>query len=686
MTDVKQEHLNLKLEQYCQINGGMYNQIHVLGEDEQLPSNFDLDTIMIKKQGKSHAVYWHENGQVVEKSLRIKNNQFLQNSLLRPGISRNRKLINKIVQKYQCNSSPNLSFIDDKGNCNGWSFLYPYYVSTGREREFNVLRKYVSKWKGDFKFEELPIELRSRYQNGNDVFQQLINDLVWFQHSPVKLQAIYGNDEKRKLTQDDRKRQYSMLKLPGLAITDLCFFGDRVGAPRTIPNQNAIKVMEFYAQWPDSWIDITIDIRGPHAVSAYITKEGKFKYFDSNNNSLKVKELSASECVAAMVAEYAPYNIEPKIQDINLHKFHGPAVKDVLKNHRSFDSYDHEMAKMLLKSAFQLGQIEFAELLLRDYITIERSADFINQNCILTDINPQTDRKMIDLFVRYGADINQSVSDRGWTPLHIACSCGNSAVIKSLRRHHANLEATDNFGSTPLLYAVKLSSENAVKYLIDHGANMNAVDNQHFSVLHHAVLGKKVKVLREILKQNRIDVNTPDKMGNTALHYAGKMRALNQSEILNQVQIIKLLREYGADHNAVNQNNDKPIDNASNPGAVAALRERLLLRRDAGENLNVHRSPKSKPNDDRSKLPVASTSSTSSPLAESRNERKSAVLLGRSSSKLHISQDDNVAKNIANPAASKSSIRTKIDFFEEKIREQTKENPRIPSHPKRPKR
>ncbi|MCS5711890.1 ankyrin repeat domain-containing protein [Candidatus Berkiella aquae] len=703
MADITQRHLNTQLERYCQLNGGMYNHVHVCAPDEPIPANFDIDTIILQKQGRTLVAYWHENGHVVEKALRSKNTTSIEKMLPSSGVSQSRKLINKIIDKYECNIAPNASFIESNGNCNGWSFLYPYYVSTGREREFKALRKYISKWKGQYEFEQLPAELRGQYQNGNEVFQQLINDLVWFQHSPNKLQLLYGGPAKRKLSQDDRKKQYSMLKLPGIVISDICYYGDRgVGDPATIRDENVIRVMEFYAQWPDSWIDFTIHIGGDHTVSAYITKDGKFKYYDSNNKDADVKELSARECLAAMKAEYVPYNLEVKVKRINLHKFHGPMVADVLNDNFKFKEYDPETAKLLLKNAFKSNQIEFAEFLLRDYITIERSAEFINKNRILTDINAETDRHLIDLLVRYGADVNQPVSDGGWTPLHIACLSGNDSVVKTLRRHHVDVNVSDASGATPLHYAAKFGNSSMMKYLISHEGNLDVVDRNGFNLLHYAASGKNIKAMREILSAGKIDINAQDNQGNTAMHYAVKMGMTTETaQRLNQVEMIKLLRQYKASLSIVNHNHEKPIDSASNPAAKAALAERILIRRDGMENVNLLNLPrvagdrvpvKKSRSSSSASTSYASSSGPSSPASvasssgpstgasasSSSSARSRPMLLGSippgvvaaQSQQFEQSTKKTEEKPKGEQSIAQSEIKTKVAFFEEKIREQ----------------
>lgn len=715
MANITQQHLNEQLQRYCDLNGGMYNYVHICAEDELIPPNFDLDTIVLQRQGRHLMAYWHENGKVVEKALRNKDVQSIYKLLPQGGMSQNRKLINKIIEKYRCNVSPNLSFIENNGNCNGWSFLYPYYVSTGREQEFKILRKYIAKWNGEYEFEKLPIELRNRYANGNELFQHIINDLVWFQHSPTKLGALYGGVSKEKVSQDDRKRQYSMLKIPGLAISDICYFGDRgANDPATIRNENVIKVMEFYAQWPDSWIDFTINIGGDHAVSAYITKEGKFKYYDSNNRDADVKELSARECVEAMAAEYAPYGVDVKIKRINLHKFHGPSVSNALDSHIEMQVYNRDTAVLLLKNAIKSGQVEFAEFLLREYITTQRSAELINQSRILTEINEETDKEMINLFVRYGADINQPVSDSGWTPLHIACMKGNKTAAIALMRSGGNINAVDASGGTPVHYAARFCSSSTMKYLINHGADLTVRDNNDFTLLHYAALGKNTKTMQEVLQANQIDVNAQDTRGNTALHYAVRMGMAGK--VLNQVEMIKLLRQYKANRDIVNANNERPIDVASNPGAMAALRDRVLIRRNAMENMhlvNLHkdqsayvsvtRSPKrvgsslsssstpsSSPSSSSASSPEISDSSDSEKRSGKRPRLLGAIPVGIVNASL-LDLDDKMKetdRNLTNkPISSGTNVKEKKAFFEDEIRKQAKENippPRSSSRLKKP--
>ncbi|MCS5711887.1 ankyrin repeat domain-containing protein [Candidatus Berkiella aquae] len=633
MTDYSQTHLNDQLQKYCEQNAGVYQRIYVCANDEDIPPNFDVDTIILKRQSLSLVAYWHEDGMVREK--KILAGRILA-TLPQSGYIYDENIINKIIQKYKCNASPNISFLNGKGNCNGWSFLYPYYVSTGREREFKALRKYIAKWKGDYRFKPLPPELENHYGNGNEVFQQTINDLVWFQHSEKTVNSLYNEADKgSRLHQKERKRQFSMLKLPGYAISEICAYGAQEN-PSDISEENAISVMEFYAHLPDAWVDISIRIGDEgHAVSAHITKDGKFKYFDSNNEEADTKELTASECFAAIRAGYPDEKIV--VKRINLLKFHA-AGADVSLNPADFKPYNPDTAQILLVNAVKTGQVEFAEFLLSSYIPLEARADIINQNHILMHINENADRQMIELLVRYGANVNLVDPKEGRTPLHIACQKNHESVIKALLDHGANINVADAKGITPLHAAVGLCNENIINELILKGADVSIVDQNGLTFLHKAARARNLGAVRALLETGKIDVNAQDNKGNTALHEAVKMGNSNDvTRRVNQAEMIRLLCQHHANINIVDNAGQKPKDLARNDTTKVAFSPRRMVRADAKENL-INLMPVEKLIPASTKKPhhspaASSSAASSSAVPESLKEKRRAPTLLRDTPK-----------------------------------------------------
>ena len=125
--------------------------------------------------------------------------------------------------------------------------------------------------------------------------------------------------------------------------------------------------------------------------------------------------------------------------------------------------------------------------------------------------------KIIKLLISNYAEIN-ALTSKGYNMIHKAAT-GNkpSAIIYFNKKYNMSLEDTAENQMTALHLAIRNCMENSVIYLLNLGIN----------------------------------VNSKDKDGNTALHYAVKM---------NQTRIIKKLLQRGADVNITNFHKKTPLE------------------------------------------------------------------------------------------------------------------------------
>lgn len=174
------------------------------------------------------------------------------------------------------------------------------------------------------------------------------------------------------------------------------------------------------------------------------------------------------------------------------------------------------------------------------------------------------------LLVAHGADVNARSSDMR-TPLMIAARRpGNSATVKFLLDHGANVNpnAHPTAESAPLIEAANAGDSGSVELLLNHGAAVKeagepAIEEAYvvrcqkcvdliiakglsktgatIALCNLAVLGD-VNLVR-VLLDHGADVNAVDPLGRTPLMYAAA------SDLLN-LDVVKLLVEHGADINA----------------------------------------------------------------------------------------------------------------------------------------
>ncbi len=86
------------------------------------------------------------------------------------------------------------------------------------------------------------------------------------------------------------------------------------------------------------------------------------------------------------------------------------------------------------------------------------------------DSDLDTASAMINLFVRYGGDLNLAEGVKRSTPLHMAARRGGSALAQALIEHRADIEARDSNGETPLRRAVNCSQPSVARVLMMAGA------------------------------------------------------------------------------------------------------------------------------------------------------------------------------------------------------------------------
>ncbi|CAM9683521.1 unnamed protein product, partial [Laminaria digitata] len=150
--------------------------------------------------------------------------------------------------------------------------------------------------------------------------------------------------------------------------------------------------------------------------------------------------------------------------------------------------------------------------------------------------------KVTDLLLERGASVN--VSGGGfWTPLHYACDAKEDpALVTTLLRHRAEVDAIDFHGRSPLHIASKRGSSRVVLALLNAGADPNAPDEDGRTPVHDAASnGRRVVIATLVDFGGRL--TAVDQELDTPLHRATRE---------GQRVAMSLLRIAGADPDAVN--------------------------------------------------------------------------------------------------------------------------------------
>ena len=175
----------------------------------------------------------------------------------------------------------------------------------------------------------------------------------------------------------------------------------------------------------------------------------------------------------------------------------------------------------------------------------------------------------------------------GDTPLHLAAAALRPEVAKVLLDSGSDPNTENRRAATPLHYACDARPNSGgtwspaaqiaiIDILVKHGAILDHGDRGGATPLHRAVRARSVGAVRQLLALGaRTDCRLRAR-GSTPLHLAAQSTGAGGTAgtLDLQLEIIKLLRQYGADFTAVDGANRTPCDWARIERVSEALRVR----------------------------------------------------------------------------------------------------------------
>lgn len=172
----------------------------------------------------------------------------------------------------------------------------------------------------------------------------------------------------------------------------------------------------------------------------------------------------------------------------------------------------------------------------------------------------------------------------GDTPLHLAAAAQNVEAAKLLLKVGADSNAENRRRATPLHYACDARpalgtvwnpkrQAAMISLLIEHSASIEHADRGGATPLHRAVRARSPEAVRQLLKARATVDSRLAKQQSTPLHLAvhstgagGTAGARNE-----QIEIIRLLLQHGADPTTPDATGKSPYDAARNSLVRGAL-------------------------------------------------------------------------------------------------------------------
>jgi ankyrin repeat protein len=167
-------------------------------------------------------------------------------------------------------------------------------------------------------------------------------------------------------------------------------------------------------------------------------------------------------------------------------------------------------------------------------------------------------RKILELLIDNGANIEAVETELGWTPLHLALGMWDESLVSFMITKGADVKKKDAFKRTPLHTAVNCRDDIMGKQIIDAGGMNDEQDLADMTPLWVAVSWRNEAAVRLLLKHGA-KPNVIKKTGCSLFNYAfGKIEYAfsNKDQSIN---IIALLLEAGADVNEVDPRGGSPL-------------------------------------------------------------------------------------------------------------------------------
>ncbi|XP_057334336.1 putative ankyrin repeat protein RF_0381 [Microplitis mediator] len=141
-------------------------------------------------------------------------------------------------------------------------------------------------------------------------------------------------------------------------------------------------------------------------------------------------------------------------------------------------------------------------------------------------------------------------------PLSVAIREGHEEMVELLLKHGADPNVDNYRDISPLVHAAEKGNSNIIKLLLAYGADINLVPvngSVTKSALHCAVVRENLDVVKLLLDNIMIDVNTV---------IANKMTALHSGALFvdDNFNVVQHLLDAGADVNAVNGSGHSALD------------------------------------------------------------------------------------------------------------------------------
>ena len=243
---------------------------------------------------------------------------------------------------------------------------------------------------------------------------------------------------------------------------------------------------------------------------------------------------------------------------------YGEVIKTLLAHGANPEAKSRDGRTPLITSIF-LGHAEVVQVLL------ERADMDAADLCGSTPLNVAAstgDLAIVRMLLEKGASL-EATNENKWTPLNSAAFFDHVEVVKMLLGKGAYIEAADMFGLTSLNLAAKLGRLEVATALLENQANIEAADIFGLTSLNLATMKGHLAVARMLLEKGA-KKDSADENGLTPLHIAAMQ---------GRAEVTEVLLKEEANTEAVDKHGFTPLNLAVRKGHLAVVR--MLLEKGA---------------------------------------------------------------------------------------------------------
>ncbi|XP_046546776.1 inversin-B-like [Haliotis rubra] len=131
--------------------------------------------------------------------------------------------------------------------------------------------------------------------------------------------------------------------------------------------------------------------------------------------------------------------------------------------------------------------------------------------------------------------------------LHVACKRGKLQQVQHLvSSAQTDVNAEGRVGRTPVMLAARCGHDEVFHFLVTNGSDVTRLSNDDDNILHFACLGGNIEIVKYILSQNFIDIDSRGKFGRTPVMKAAWGGHVSLFDLLERVGAdLSLLSEQG---------------------------------------------------------------------------------------------------------------------------------------------